>query len=141
MLEYEKVNLNPKSRITGDCSTRAIAGTLGIPYLEALRSQYEAAAETFYGITDKQTIEIVLYNHGYIRCPKPRKPGGRPYKVGELDELLPPEVRTEGVLVFIGNHYTCVIGDAVTDIWDCRYKTVHNYYVREEFAPPDYYYR
>lgn len=43
MLAYLENNVNPKGRKTGDCSTRALVGTLGITYKEALELQCEAS--------------------------------------------------------------------------------------------------
>lgn len=40
MLNYKEFNVNPKHRKTGDCSTRALVGTLGISYEEALKYQF-----------------------------------------------------------------------------------------------------
>ncbi len=130
MLKFEKVNVNPKGRKTGDCSTRAIVGTLGISYDEALRRQCEFAIKTCYGITNKEVIEAILKQEGWVKMKQPRKSDGSKYTVGELDAILPPAVRDRAVLVTVANHHTCIVGDAVQDIWDCRKKTVGNYYIR-----------
>lgn len=130
MLNYKNKNVNPKNRKTGDCSTRAIVGTLGIDYKLALTLQCEAAQKTYYGITDKQVVEKVLSQFGYIKMKQPRKADGSKYKVGELDEILTKKQMEDGVLVTIANHHTCIINDSVQDIWDCRKKSVGNYYVK-----------
>ena len=36
MIKYVKNNVNPKGRRTGDCAVRALVGTLGISYEEAI---------------------------------------------------------------------------------------------------------
>lgn len=130
MLGYRELNLNPKKHKTGDCSTRALAGTLGIDYHEALRLQYEAADKTCYGITNKQVIEYVVKQFGYKKMKQPRKYDGTKYTVAELDEILPKSVLQAGVLVTVANHHTCITGGMVQDIWDCRNKTVGNYYTK-----------
>lgn len=130
MLSYKELNVNPKHRKTGDCSTRALAGTLGIGYHEALRLQYEAADKTCYGITDKQVMEYVLKQFGYVKMKQPRKPDGTKYTVGELDEVIPKRWFQAGVLVTVANHHTCIVNSVVQDIWDCRNKSVGNYYVK-----------
>lgn len=132
MLEFYKLNVNPKGRKTGDCSTRALVGTLGIPYETALLEQVEEALKCYYDVTSKQIIERVLNRHGYVKIKQPRKENGKKYMVCELDELLTSKQLAEGVLVTIANHHTCITAGMVQDIWDCRYKTVGNYYVKGE---------
>ena len=130
MLPYRECNVNPKGRKTGDCSTRALVGTLGVSYDEALRLQCEGALATKYGITDKQVMEYVLKKFGYVKMKQPRKLDNTKYTVGEMDKVLTREQVSEGVLVTVASHHTCVVNGAVQDIWDCRGKSVGNYYVK-----------
>lgn len=131
MLDFKEVNVNPKNRCTGDCSTRALVGTLGISYEEALKQQCEEAIKSYYGITDKQVMERIVKKFGYIKMKQPKKANGKKYTVGEMDELLTEEQLKNGVLVTIANHHTCIRFHAVQDTWDCRDKCVCNYYVKE----------
>lgn len=48
MIKFMEVNVNPKKRKTGDCSTRALVGTLGISYDEALKLQFEESLKCYY---------------------------------------------------------------------------------------------
>lgn len=131
MLKYEYHNVNPKGRRTGDCSTRAIVGTVGISYEEALKLQYEEAVKACYGITNKQTIERVLKRFHWVKMKQPKKPDGKKYKVKELDEIISQKQLDKGVLVTIASHHTCIKGHSIQDIWDCGDYTVRNYYVKE----------
>lgn len=130
MIEFQYVNVNPKGRKTGDCSTRALVGVLGVTYEQALKMQCEEAIKSCYGITDKQVMERVLKRYGYIKMKQPRKEDGKKYTVGELDEILTKKQIEEGVLVTVARHHTCIKNGCVQDIWDCRGKTVGNYYVK-----------
>lgn len=130
MLEYREKNVNPKNRRTGDCSTRALVGTLCITYEEALKLQMKWSLKTYYDPTSKQVMEKVLQEFGYVKMKQPKKPNGKKYTVAELDEIIPASVRNKGVLVTVANHHTCIIGMCVQDIWDCRYKSVGNYYIK-----------
>ena len=130
MIEFQYVNVNPKGRKTGDCSTRALVGVLGITYEQALKMQCQEAIKSCYGITDKQVMERVLKRYGYVKMKQPRKEDGKKYTVGELDEILTDKQIKEGVLVTIARHHTCIKNGCVQDIWDCRSKTVGNYYVK-----------
>lgn len=54
MIEFMEVNVNPKKRKTGDCSTRALVGTLGINYDEALKLQFEESLKCYYDPTQNK---------------------------------------------------------------------------------------
>lgn len=131
MLGYQYLNLNPKGRRTGDCSTRALAGVLGIEYDTALCAQYKEALLCYYDMTSKQVIERVLKRFGYVKMKQPRKPNGKKYTVGELDSILTNKQLNDGVLVTVAHHHTAIVNGCIQDIWDCREKTVGNYYVKE----------
>ncbi len=131
MLMFVRKNVNPKGRKTGDCSTRALVGTLDISYAEALNLQAEVAIKTCYGITDKQVIEGVLKKFGYIKMPQPRKRDGTKYNVNELDAILTRKQLQEGVLITIAHHHTCIKNGVLQDTWDCGFKKVSNYYVKK----------
>lgn len=130
MIDYVCKNVNPKGRKTGDCSTRALVGTLGITYEEALKLQMEVSLKTFYDPTSKQVMEKVLNKFGYVKMKQPRKKSGKKYLVAELDEILTIEQMEQGVLVTVANHHTCITKGHIQDIWNCGYKTVGNYYVK-----------
>ena len=130
MLKYEFLNVNPKGRKTADCSTRALVGTLGISYDEALKLQMDVSLKTYYDPTSKQVMEKVLEKFGYVKMKQPRKSDGTKYTVSEMDKLLTKKQLAEGVLVTVANHHTCITNGHVQDIWDCRYKSVGNYYVK-----------
>lgn len=130
MLEYFNYNVNPKGRKTGDCCVRALVGTLKIHYDEAIDLCAEYAKELCYGITDKQVVEAVLKEFGWVKMKQPRKKNGRKYTVGEMDQILTKQQMQEGVLITIANHHTCITEGYLQDTWDCRPWTVGNYYVK-----------
>ncbi len=135
MISFEKVNVNPKGRKTGDCSTRAIANTLNISWEEALELQMEEALKCYYDPTSKQVVERVLARFGWVKMPQPKRMDlctGREkkYTVGDMDLVLGKKQMEEGVLVTVANHHTCIKDGVVQDLWDCRRKSVGNYYVR-----------
>lgn len=131
MLAYQCLNVNPKNHKTGDCAIRALVGTLGISYEEAIDRCAYWAKKKCYGITDKQIMKAVLKEYGYVKMKQPRKADGSKYVVGEMDQILTEDQMMNGVFVTIANHHTCIVGDGrVQDIWDCRFKAVGNYYVK-----------
>lgn len=134
MIKFFKYNVNPKQRRTGDCCVRAIVGTLGISYEEAVDKCAYYAKKNYYGITDKQTVEAVLKEYGYIKMKQPRKKNGKKYLVKEMDKILTKQQMQEGVLITIANHHTCITEGYLQDAWDCGNYTVGNYYVKEVTA-------
>lgn len=132
MIPFFNFNVNPKGRKTGDCSTRALVGTLGISYEEALQLQMKWALKTYYDPTSKQVMEKVLNEFGYVKMKQPRHiSDNSKYEVGQLDRILTKKQMEDGVLVTVANHHTCITKGKVQDIWDCRYKCVCNYYVKQ----------
>jgi hypothetical protein len=132
MLKYLEKNVNPKKRKTGDCSTRALVGTLGIYYEDALQLQMKWSLIKFYDPTSKQTMEAVLKQFGYVKMKQPLKADGTKYKVKEMDRVLTPKQIQEGVLVTVANHHTCIVDGYIQDIWDCGDMCVGNYYVKAD---------
>lgn len=131
MLDFNLVNVNPKSRKTGDCAVRALVGTLDISYEQALDECCYWAKKKYYGITDKQIMELVLKDHGYVKMKQPKKPDGKKYKVWEMDQLLTKQQMQEGVFITIANHHTCIKNGMIQDIWNCSLMSVGNYYVKK----------
>ena len=132
MLVYKKKNVNPKGKRVGDCSTRALVGVLDITYEQAIKEQCEAAIETCYGLTDKDLLDHIMAKYGYIKMKQPKKANGKKYTVKEIDELLTEQQMKDGVLVKIAHHFTCIKDGELQDIWDCGYKTIGNYLVKEK---------
>ena len=91
MIQYKEINVNPKNRKTGDCSTRALVGVLGISYAEALKLQFEESLQCYYDPTSKQVMERVLAKFGYIKMAQPKKYDGTKYEVREIDQLVSKE--------------------------------------------------
>ena len=56
----------------------------------------------------------------------PFKADGTTYRAGEMDSLLGSG---ESAVVQIAHHVTCVSGGKLTDVWDCRGKSVYGYWV------------
>lgn len=131
MIGYVEKNVNPKGRKTGDCSTRALVGTLGISYDEAVKLQTEISLKTYYDPSSKQVMEKVLDKFGYKKMPQPRKSDNTKYKVAEMDKILTKKEMDEGVLVTVANHHTCITKGNIQDIWNCGGKSVGNYYVKK----------
>lgn len=128
MINFKNINVNPKNRKTGDCSTRALCAVLNISYEDALKLQFEESLKCYYDPTSKQVIEKILEKFGYVKMKQPRKASGKKYLVCEIDQITTKEERDAGILITVANHHTCVIGDSIIDLWDCSKKAIGNWY-------------
>ena len=130
MIKFKNLNVNPKGRKTGDCSTRALVSCLGISYEKALLLQTEESLKCFYDPTSKQVMERILKKFGYIKMKQPRYDDGTKVPVNEMDRFLTKKQLQEGVLVTVANHHTCIKNGEIIDIWNCGNKCVGNYYIK-----------
>ena len=130
MVGYKQINVNPKNRKTGDCSTRALVSVLGISYDEALKLQYEEALNCYYDSSSKQVMERILKRFGYTKMAQPKKYDNSKYEVREIDEIVSDKQMKNGILITVANHHTCVKEGYIIDIWNCGRKCIGNYYVK-----------
>lgn len=130
MLHWCLWNANPKLRTTGDCSTRAIAGCLGVTYDKALDLQIEEVKKSYHGFTSREIMEAVLKRFGYVKMKQPRKANRKKYEVRELDKVLTKEQLADGVVVNVPRHYVLVKSDRYIDTWDSGNCCVGNYFAK-----------
>ena len=127
MVTFELVNVNFKNKKTGDCVTRALANASGKDYKVVAKELFDIWMTTGYEMTDKHCYDKWLADNGFVKMKQPRRPDNTKYLVGEIDELINSD---DSVVISCANHLTCVIDDTLEDLWDCRYKTIGNYYVK-----------
>lgn len=119
-------NQNPKGRITGDCTYRAISYATGIPYEQVVRDYAETVIETGYCGTEAK--ESLLKKYGWVKCSQPRKGNNKKYTVGEFVETF-----NKGTYIINMAHHLSVVQDGKNiDIWDCVKfgGCVGNYFVK-----------
>lgn len=130
MLNYLELNVNPKKRKTGDCSTRALVSCIGIDYNTALDLQVQEAKKSYYDITSRQVTEKVLEKFGYYKMKQPRKDDNTKYKVKEMDQVLTNKDLQNRVIVNVAHHYVTLRDSNYIDIWDSGNRCVGNYFVK-----------
>ena len=116
MLEFENLNVNPKKRKTGDCSTRAIVACLGIDYNQALDLQLEEVKKSYYDFSSRQVVESVLKKYGYTKMKRPVRADNTRYMVKEMDKIVSAKDLVNGVIVNVANHYVTLKGNKYIDI-------------------------
>lgn len=134
MLEYIELNVNPKRKKTGDCSTRALCQATNTPWVKVIEMQCEESKRSCYDPTSPQVAEALLERLGFVKMKKPFKPNGKTYCVQEMDELVGP---SDIALVQVANHWVCVKGKRYIDIWDCGRKSVYRYFVKRGCTSDD----
>lgn len=128
MIEFYKTNINHKNKKTTDCVVRALAGASGKSYQVVIKELCDIYIKTGYHICDKKCYEKWLEQNGFVKMKQPRKLDNTKYLVGEIDELIGSG---DVAVISLASHLTYVEDDAVFDLWDCRKKTIGNYYIKE----------
>lgn len=126
MTKFAYHNQNPKGRKTSDCVVRALSFALEMPYEEVLKELFETQLKTGYCLLDKQCYERVLAAHGFVKIKQPRHENGTKYLVREIDTLT-----NARCVISLANHLTAYKDGFIFDLWDCRTKTIGNYYVKQ----------
>lgn len=129
MIAYKNENVNLKNKKTSDCVVRALSKASGKDYKQVAQELFDLYMKYGYMINDKHTYERWLEMNGFIKYKQPRKRDNTKYLVGEIDRLIR---LGENAVISCANHLTCVAGDSLCDLWDCRKKTIGNYYVLEK---------
>lgn len=131
-------NENPKGRITGDCTFRAIATATGKSWEEVVMEMAKMSCETGYAINDKKGIERYLKSLGWWKHKQPRKDNGRKFTGKEFCKWLNKTANVNAVIANIGGHHIVCIKRGgeynkdfkVNDIWDSTEKCVGNYWTK-----------
>lgn len=126
MMNYKEVNVNFKNKITTDCVVRAIATATGKDYKEVARELFENYMKTGYAMNDRKNYEKYLEQLGWVKMKQPRKRDNTKYLIGEANMLGLNEV----MILRCAHHLTCRVKNNIVDIWDCRYKTIGNYWIK-----------
>jgi hypothetical protein len=129
---FEHLNLNPRGRKTADCVIRALAAVTGGSYKDVLLELANIQIETGHDMSTKYGYERFLTSRGWVKHKQPRKIDGSKYLVGEIGNLVRPYER---VIITMVHHMTVKMNQSIYDIWDCRRKTIGNYYTHPDDMP------
>lgn len=128
MIDFIKNNLNPKNKKRGDCVVRAIAHATNQSWDAVFTDLCKIAFNLKAMPNDKVTCEKYLALLGFTKHKQPRKPDNTKYTVGEIDKVI---TKHKIAILSVAHHLTVVDYGTVYDLWDCRNKTVGNYWTRE----------
>ena len=132
---FHYYNANPKGRITGDCTVRAICTALGYSYEYVVRDLAELQCETGYDAKD--LIELIMQKYGWHKMRQPRKADNTKYTGKEFCKVQQKGLAKDGIKIssrivsMIGcHHIVAIIDGKVNDIWDSTDGCIGNYWVR-----------
>lgn len=133
-------NANPKNRVTGDCTFRAIATVLEQSWEQTVMEMAELSCKTGYAINDKKGIEKYLESKGWVKQKQPQKDDGTKYTGCEFCEQLQEDpwlftgkeydYNARIVAMIGGHHVTAIVSGQILDIWNCSGKTIGNYWTK-----------
>ena len=129
-------NANPKGRITGDCTIRAISTATKIPYNTVVMEMAELQCETGYDARD--LTDRYLKSKGWIKHQRPRKSDNTFYTGKEFcrnlmryDSDIDSGNDMHHIIAHIGTHHiVAIIGGQVNDIWDSTDGCIGNYWTK-----------
>ena len=125
-MNFVKYNANPKNKKTGDCVIRAICTALDKPWEVVYREMFELALETGYAVSTKHNYQLYLERQGYEMCKMPRRADRTRYTVEQFVDAF-GKTKTNYILN-LANHVTCIKEFSLYDIWNCKNKSVGNYW-------------
>ena len=136
---FHYYNANPKNRITGDCTFRAICTALEQSWEQTVMEMAELSCRTGYAINDSKGIERYLKEKGWIKHPQPRKTNNTKYTGKEFCKWIKEDIvwATNGeqlkriVANIGGGHIVAIIDGKVNDTWDSTDGCIGNYWTKE----------
>lgn len=128
MVTFTNYNANLKNKKTTDCVVRALSKASYKDYKDVAKDLFNIWMKTGYMPNDKKCYEKWLKANGFIKYKQPRREDNTKYLVGEIDELVSYGDR---VIISCAGHLTFYEDNKIWDIWDCRKKSIGNYWIKE----------
>jgi hypothetical protein len=126
---FHYFNANPKGRITGDCTFRAISIALNQDYNVTVMEMAEMMCKTGYSLNDAKGEEKYLASKGWIKHSQPRKPDGTKYTGKEWCKLK-AQKNIRYIAHIGGCHTVAIIDGQVWDTWDSTDGCIGNYWTK-----------
>lgn len=124
---FKKFNNNPKETKTGDCVIRAIAQAEDKSWLQIYELLCGIGSIKYRMPNDKLVYENLLEKMGWVKHKMPKHTDNTRYKVEELIN----DNSNKSMIITVANHMTFAEKGVLIDTWDCRRKSVGNYWTKE----------
>lgn len=127
-MKFCKHNENPKTERAGDCVIRALAFALDKTWDQVFDDLCLIAKKKYLMPNSKPVFEKYLKDNGFIKRKQPTNAYCSKINVREFIDHYNYD---EKVVIYVKMHLTVAQGDTLYDTWDCRSKTVGNYWIKE----------
>ncbi len=128
-MKFINCNANPKQwKNEGDCVVRALCKATNLSWEEVYQELCDIGLKKCRMPNSKQVYEEFLKEQGFIKCSMPRHCDNTRYTVREFIETFKEEL----VVISVANHLTYAENDYLYDTWDCSFKSVGNYWIKEK---------
>jgi len=120
-------NENPKGKLRAqDCVIRALGYANN-----GWNNVYKELCNIGYEIKDTFNSDDVfneyLKRNNWIKMKQPRKSNNNKYTLKEFAQN-----NNKGIIIItVANHMTCIDDGIIIDTWDCGYKCVSNYWIKQ----------
>lgn len=135
-------NANPKNRVTGDCTFRAIATALSQDYNETVMEMAATMCKTGYALNDTKGETAYLESKDWVKHKQPKHNDNTKYTGKQFAAWLSinyPNGEIGNVICHIGGHHIVCFkptwhGDGINcrykchDIWDSTDGTIGNWW-------------
>lgn len=118
------VEIKHRKDLVNDCSIRATAIFLDLPYHEVRDDLFEIAKERFNMPNADAVVYEYLERKGFKWNSTIYKSGKKKFRVGEFP------VNTGRVMIRVSKHWTTIVDQVVHDTWDCRNYAAGRYLTR-----------
>jgi len=108
----------------GDCVVRALTLATNLNYTLVWHQLCDIAKLTGRYPNEKETYELFLAKHGWIKQRTPRD------KNKKLISLNKWDFKKQAVITF-SSHLVYINKKTVFDTWDCRHQKIRNYYIQK----------
>lgn len=124
---FHYYNANPKNRITGDCSFRAISTALNQDYNQTVMEMAELMCEIGYTLNDSKGENAYLASKGWVMHAQPKHFDNTKYTGKEFCQ----EFKGTCVAHLGRSHTVCIKDGKVWDTWNSTYRCIGNYWTKE----------
>lgn len=126
-MPFEKYNMNPKNKKTGDCAISPVALATGLTWEEAYIRLAELGLKLKTEMSEVEAIEPFLISKGFkvghIKVVKgQRRPTVKSFAESNKDIIA---------VLRVANHLTCCTKGIYVDTWDCGDCAVYKYWYKE----------
>lgn len=129
-MEFKKYNKNPKQwKHEGDCVVRAISTAMNQTWDETYMELCYLGRKKCMMPNSKKLYEAYLKQMGWEKHKMPRHLDRSRYTVAEIID----ENKNRTMIISMANHLTCAVDGTLIDTWDCRNKSVGNYWTNSDY--------